>query len=82
VVSSKLYQVPFVNRVTVVEDKNERVTVLVFPKANAPADSDLARAVGEAAHGWQIEQLKVEEGRLDEVFRSITMSDTAKEEKK
>jgi ABC-2 type transport system ATP-binding protein len=39
----------------------------------------LARAIGEAAHEWQIEQLRTEEGRLDEVFRSITMPDTAKE---
>jgi ABC-2 type transport system ATP-binding protein len=38
--------------------------------------------VGEAAHGWQIEQLQIEEGRLDEVFRSITMPDTVKEEAK
>ena len=77
-VTAKLYQVPLVNRVTVVDDKDGRVTVSVFPKANAAANGNLARAVGEAAHGWQIEQLKIEEGRLDEVFRSITMPDTQK----
>ena len=27
--------------------------------------------------GWRIEELHTEEGRLDEVFRSITMPDTA-----
>ena len=77
-VSAKLYQVPNVNRVSVVDDKDGHVKVNVFPKANG-GNSDLARAVGEAAHGWQIEQLQIEEGRLDEVFRSITMPDTAKE---
>jgi len=77
-VTTKLYQVPLVNKVTVVEDKDGRVTVRAFPKSGA-ANGDLARAVAEVAHGWQIELLQREEGRLDEVFRNITMSDTAKE---
>ena len=77
-ITSKLYQVPMVNRVTVVDEKEGRVTVSVFPKSNTSGNGDLARAIGEAAHGWQIEQLTIEEGRLDEVFRSITMPDTQK----
>ena len=82
-VSAKLYQVPLVNRVTVVEEKDGRVTVSVFPKpAKAGANGEFARAISEAAHGWHIEQLQIEEGRLDEVFRSITMPDTAEEVKK
>jgi len=81
-VTAKLYQLPLVNRVTVVEERDQRVTVSIFPKSNTAANGNLARAVGEAAHGWQIEQLKIEEGRLDEVFRNITMPDTVKEEKK
>ena len=39
----------------------------------------VARALGEAAHGWHIELLQPEQGRLDEVFRNITMPDTARE---
>jgi ABC-2 type transport system ATP-binding protein len=41
---------------------------------------ELARAVGEAATqaGWRLEELHTEEGRLDEVFRSITLPDTVK----
>ena len=37
-----------------------------------------------AKEGWKVEELHTEEGRLDEVFRSITMPDTAtlSEEKK
>jgi len=50
----------------------------VTAKTGATAES-LAQAIGAAAHEWQIEQLHTEEGRLDEVFRSITMPDTAKE---
>ena len=76
-VSTKLYQVPLVKRVTVVDEKDGRVTVRAFPKSGA--NGALAAAVGEAAHDWQVEQLHTEEGRLDEVFRSITMPDTAKE---
>ena len=76
-VTAKLYQVPLVKRVTVVEEKDGRVTVRAFPKSGA--NGKLAQAIGEAAHEWNIEQLQAEEGRLDEVFRSITMPDTAKE---
>jgi hypothetical protein len=71
-VSAKLYQVSLVNRVTVVEEKENRVTVSVFPKpAATDANGEFARAISEAAHGWHIEQLKIEEGRLDEVFRAL-----------
>ena len=66
-----------VKRVTVLDEKDGHVTVRAFPKA--AANGTLATAVGEAAHDWQIEELHTEEGRLDEVFRSITMPDTAKE---
>ncbi len=76
-VTAKLYQVPLVKRVTVVEEKDGRVTVRAFPKSGA--NGALAQAIGEAAHEWNIEQLQAEEGRLDEVFRTITMPDTAKE---
>ena len=76
-VSTRLYQVPQVKRVTVVEDKDGHVTVRAFPRSGA--NGALVAAVGEAAREWQIEQLQAEEGRLDEVFRSITMPDTAKE---
>jgi ABC-2 type transport system ATP-binding protein len=74
-VSSRLYQIPQTKRVTVLEEKNGVVAVCVYPKVNV-ADGELPRAVGEAAQGWRIEQLQTEEGRLDEVFRNLTMPDT------
>ena len=76
-VTAKLYQVPLVKRVTVVDERDGHVTVRAFPKGEA--NGKLAQAVSDAAHEWHIEQLQAEEGRLDEVFRSITMPDTAKE---
>jgi ABC-2 type transport system ATP-binding protein len=32
--------------------------------------------------GWKFEELHTEEGRLDEVFRSITIPETSQEERK
>ncbi len=57
-----------------------RVTVTVYPRVSG--DGDLTREVIEATNGWQVEELRTEEGRLDEVFRSITMPDTAGKEAK
>jgi ABC-2 type transport system ATP-binding protein len=62
------------------EAVGDRVAVTVFPRANG--DSDLTREVLAATQGWQVEELRTEEGRLDEVFRSITMPDTAAKEAK
>jgi ABC-2 type transport system ATP-binding protein len=50
------------------------VTVTVFPRI--AGDGDLTREVIVATNGWQVEELRTEEGRLDEVFRSITLPDT------
>jgi ABC-2 type transport system ATP-binding protein len=52
-----------------------RVAATVFPRT--AGDGDLTREVLAAATGWQVEELRTEEGRLDEVFRSITLPDTA-----
>lgn len=57
-----------------------RVTVTVFPRVSG--DGDLTREVIAATSGWQVEDLRTEEGRLDEVFRSITLPDTAGKEAK
>ena len=49
----------------------------VFPREKNAAQ-DLARVIGEAAsrEGWPIYELHTEEGRLDDVFRDITIPDT------
>ena len=75
VLNQKLTQLATVKRMTILEEKATSVTARVFPKANA--NGALARNIAEAAQGWHIEELHTEEGRLDEVFRSITMPDTA-----
>jgi ABC-2 type transport system ATP-binding protein len=72
----KLGQLSDAKRVAVTHDEGGKVVVTVFPKPNA--DGALTRAVIDASQGWQVEDLHTEEGRLDEVFRSITMPDTKK----
>jgi ABC-2 type transport system ATP-binding protein len=60
-------------------------TVRAFPRKRVDS-SDLARAINDLAvkEKWALQELHTEEGRLDEVFRNITMPDTtrAKEEAK
>lgn len=75
-VKEKLSQIRSAKRVTAEAD-GSRVLATVFPRT--AGDGGLARDVLEATHGWQVEELHTEEGRLDEVFRSITMPDTEKE---
>jgi ABC-2 type transport system ATP-binding protein len=73
-VTQKLSQLPLGRKTVVVKEEGNVATVRVFPKEGA--NGELARSIAEAVHGWKIEELHTEEGRLDEVFRSITMSDT------
>ena len=53
--------------------------VRAYPRDKTAAPL-LARAVIELAERehWRIEQLRTEEGQLDEVFRKLTLPDTVK----
>ena len=73
--NQKLSQLPVVKRTSVLREDATSVTVRVFPKS--AVNGSLASNIADAAQGWHIEELHTEEGRLDEVFRSITMPDTA-----
>ena len=77
-VSARLSRLPQVKRVIILEDQKGAAAVRAFPHSSA-INGELARAVGAAVSGWQVEQIQTEEGRLDEVFRSLTMPDTAKQ---
>ena len=79
VVQQKLNQLRAAKKVFTATS-GSRVTVTVYPRT--AGDGDLTREVIEATSGWQVEELRTEEGRLDEVFRSITMPDTAAKEAK
>jgi ABC-2 type transport system ATP-binding protein len=75
--SQRLAEMPTVRRAVILQEDASGVTARAYPKSNA--NELLARSVVESAQGWRIEELHTEEGRLDEVFRTITMPDTAKE---
>ena len=57
------------------------MTVRAYLKKNGER-GELARAIGDiaATERWRIEELHTEEGRLDEVFRSITRPETKPKE--
>lgn len=76
-VKEKLSQLRSAKKVTTTE-QGTRVAATVFPRI--AGDGDLTRDVLEATRGWQMAEIHTEEGRLDEVFRSITMPDTVQEE--
>lgn len=42
----------------------------IFPKGGALVLAEVSKAARE--HGWKVEELRVERGRLDEVFRAVT----------
>ncbi len=80
-VTQKLSHLPLARKTNILREEGTVVTARVLAKGNA-ANGELARSVAEALQGCKLEELHTEEGRLDEVFRSITWSETAKEERK
>jgi ABC-2 type transport system ATP-binding protein len=73
----KLNGVAPARKTLVLGEQNGIAQVRVYPKSNA-VNGDLAHAVGELAarEKWKMEELHTEEGRLDEVFRNITLPET------
>jgi ABC-2 type transport system ATP-binding protein len=80
-VKQKLNELSGVGRSVVLEESP--VAIRAYVKTNGDR-GELARAIGQlaAAERWKIAELHTEEGRLDEVFRNITLPDTTKEESK
>jgi ABC-2 type transport system ATP-binding protein len=80
-VKEKLGAISTAKRVNIVTD--EPLTVRVQPKGDS-RNGELARSVFEVAarEKWRVEELRTEEGRLDEVFRRITLPDTTEESTK
>ena len=64
-------------KVTLVDDKAPNITARVVPK-KAGSDIELGQAIFKLAaqNSWKVSEIKKEEGRLDDVFRNITMSET------
>ena len=82
-VKVRLSSVPGARKATIVREEAGSVWARAYP-AEGSVNGALARNVADATlkEGWKFEELHTEEGRLDEVFRSITWSDTTGSEKK
>jgi ABC-2 type transport system ATP-binding protein len=80
-VKERLARIPNADKTLIIKEEKGKIWARVFPKADN-RNGDLARHVLTAANGWEVEELHTEEGRLDEVFRSITLPDTVKDKLK
>jgi len=49
-----------------------RVACTVLPRAHASIQAEVSRLL--KAKGWQVESMRVEAGRLDDVFRDLTVT--------
>jgi ABC-2 type transport system ATP-binding protein len=83
VVKQRLAALPAARKAAIVKADQQHVWARAYPRPDA-LNGTLARSVAEISRkeGWPIEELHTEEGRLDEVFRSITWSETAEEQAK
>jgi len=72
----KLNQLPVVDKVTLVHDDATAALLEVHGKSNT--NGALNTHIADLAHQeqWRIIELFTQEGKLDEVFRSITLPDT------
>jgi ABC-2 type transport system ATP-binding protein len=78
----KLSQIPTAGKIQVLREDATSVTARIFSRNGNESKTTLAASVADAVQGWRVEELHTEEGRLDDVFRSITMPDTQKTETK
>ena len=68
----KLRGLPHVKEVEVLGQDNGQVRLMIFPLAGASMVDEVSQLL--RAQGWPVDELHVEAGRLDEVFRSITVA--------
>ena len=68
----KLRSLPQVKDVEVLGHDNGQARLMIFPAAGAAIVDEVSQLL--RAQGWPVDELSVEAGRLDEVFRSITVA--------
>jgi ABC-2 type transport system ATP-binding protein len=73
--AQRLAVIPNVRKTTIVKEENGEMWARIYPSAGRSVNrnGELVRNVLEAANGWKVEELRTEEGRLEEVFRNITL---------
>jgi ABC-2 type transport system ATP-binding protein len=82
-VKTRLAAVTGASKATIVREEGGSVWARAYP-AEGSVNGTLARGIADVCvkEGWKFEELHTEEGRLDEVFRDITWSETARKENK
>jgi ABC-2 type transport system ATP-binding protein len=70
---SELSRLGGVSDVQEVGASNGRAAFMVFPKGGRAIVTEVSQHA--RGRGWEIEELRVEAGRLDDVFRTITMTE-------
>ncbi len=78
-VTETLGRLPQVSRTEILAEDANRCVVRVYPNKSRVDGAFAAQVADATATRWTIEQLHTEEGRLDDVFRSLTRPDTARE---
>ena len=75
----KLRALSPVKETQIISEDAVRTVIRCIPNKDQVSGS-FSRVVGELAQreNWRLEELRVEEGKLDDVFRSITLSETQK----
>jgi len=68
----ELSAIPAVFTVEAVASQNGKHSCVVVPKNRQPIAPDISRLAQK--NGWAVESLAVEQGRMDDVFREMTMS--------
>ena len=73
----QLNRVTGIVRAEVISDTHARIEARAYPDKRNP-NVNLTRAIAELAaqQHWQLDEIHTESGRLDEVFRAITLPDT------
>ena len=78
-VTQKLHALPATKETRLVSDTGNRLVIRCMPNKDQ-ANGSYSRTIAELAQreNWRLAELRTEEGRLDDVFRSITLSETNK----
>ena len=78
-IAGKLGGLTLAQKVAPLGGSSTKASFRITPKGSA-VNGDLAASVFDLARreNWKLEELHTDEGRLDEVFRNITLSDTSK----
>jgi ABC-2 type transport system ATP-binding protein len=77
-IREELGKLPGVQRIEAIDTSETGLVARVLPgKTKQAGDIAAELSALAAAKSWKLEELHQEEGKLDEVFRSITRSDTA-----